>query len=60
VFDRVFTSAGLRVITMPPQAPQANAIAERRVGTVRRECTDRMLILSERHLRVVLGEYVRQ
>jgi len=36
-----------------------NAIAERWVGTARRECTDRLLITNERHLRVVLDEYVR-
>jgi hypothetical protein len=37
----------------------ANAIAERWVGTARRECTDRMLIFGERHLRVVLTDYTR-
>jgi transposase InsO family protein len=41
-----------------PQAPTTNAIAERFVGTVRRECTDRMLVAGERHLRVVLNEYM--
>jgi putative transposase len=37
---------------------RANAIAERWIGTVRRELLDRMLILNRRHLEAVLGEYV--
>jgi putative transposase len=56
-FDTVFTSAGLRVIKTPIQAPRANAYAERFVGTVRRECLDHLLILGQAHLRRVLADF---
>lgn len=56
-FDEVFRSQGIRVIKAPVQAPKARAHAERWVGTVRRECLDRILILGRRHLESVLREY---
>ena len=56
-FDAVFTTADIEVIRTPPQAPRANAHAERWVGTARRECTDQILIANERHLITVLREY---
>jgi transposase InsO family protein len=57
-FDAVFTGADIRVIRTPIRAPRANAIAERFIGTLRRECLDHLLITRPRHLTAVLQEYV--
>ncbi|MFL5927376.1 MAG: integrase core domain-containing protein [Gaiellaceae bacterium] len=56
-FDEVFRSEGIRVIKAPVRAPKARAHAERWVGSVRRECLDRLLIVGRRHLRHVLATY---
>jgi transposase InsO family protein len=58
-FDHVFRSEGIVVIRTPIQAPNANAYAERWVGSVRRECLDRLLIFSRRQLENVLRVYAR-
>jgi putative transposase len=58
-FDHVFESEGIAVIRTPVQAPNANAHAERWVGSVRRECLDRLLIFSRRQLEQVLRVYAR-
>jgi putative transposase len=57
-FDAVFTAIGVRTARAPVQAPRANAIAERWIGSARRECLDRMPIAGARHRRLVLGEYI--
>ena len=56
-FDAVFTGADIRIIRTPVRAPRANAIAERLIGTLRRECLDHFLIIGTRHLTAVLREY---
>ena len=58
-FDAVFAGADIRVIRTPVRAPRANAIAERFIGTLRRECLDHLLITGPRHLDIVLREYVQ-
>ena len=55
--DYVFQSEGITVIRTPVQAPNANAHAERWIGSVRRECLDRLLIFSQRQLEHVLRVY---
>ena len=57
-FDAVFTGADIRIINTPVRAPRANAIAERFIGTLRRECLDHLLIIGTRHLTAVLREYI--
>ena len=57
-FDAVFSSIGIRITRTPIRAPRANAIVERFIGTLRRECLDHLLIAGPRHLAVVLQEFV--
>jgi putative transposase len=58
-FDALLASEKIKVIRTPVQAPNANAHMERWVGTVRRECLDRLLILGRRQLEHVLRVYLR-
>jgi putative transposase len=58
VFDDVWRSTGAEVTFTPVGAPNANAYAERWVGTVRRECLDQLLLVSRPQLVRVLRRYV--
>nr|WP_228553705.1 integrase core domain-containing protein [Catenulispora pinisilvae] len=57
-FDAVFASIGVEILLAAPQAPRMNAYAERLIGSIRRECCDRILIIGQRHLHRVLTEYI--
>ena len=57
--DRTLEAIGLTVVKTPVRAPQANAFCERVIGTIRRECLDFMILMSERHVRATLREWVR-
>jgi putative transposase len=58
-FDALLATENIKVIRTPVQAPNANAHMERWIGSVRRECLDRLLIVSRRQLEHVLRVYVR-
>ena len=58
-FDEVFRSERIRLIRTPVRAPRAKAHAERWVGSLRRECLDRLLIVGRRHLEQVVRTYIR-
>ncbi|MEO8397344.1 MAG: integrase core domain-containing protein [Chloroflexota bacterium] len=49
---------GINVLHTPIHAPKANAVCERFLGSIRRECLDHVLILNERQLHRILKEYV--
>ena len=59
-FDDVWRSTGAEIIRTPVQAPNANSIAERWVGTVRRECLDQLLVVGCQQRIRVLRTYVEQ
>jgi transposase InsO family protein len=58
-FDNSVRALGLKVLRTPFRSPKANSICERVIGTIRRECLDWMIPVSEGHLRTTLREWVR-
>jgi transposase InsO family protein len=57
-FAQRAAALGIEPLLAPVRAPRANAIAERVIGTLRRECLEHLLVLNEHHLRAVLAEFV--
>jgi putative transposase len=56
--DAELESLGMHVLKTPPRTPTANAFCERLIGTVRRECLDYLIPVNERHLKLVVKEFV--
>ena len=56
--DESITRLGVRVLKSPPRSPTANSICERVIGTIRRECLDWLIPLSESHLRFILKSWI--
>jgi transposase InsO family protein len=57
--DEQIRSMGLVVVKIPARAPKANALCERLIGTIRRECLDLVIPLGEKHVRRILSDYIR-
>jgi putative transposase len=57
--DQGIAAMGVHVLRTPPRAPQANAVCERLVGTIRRECVDFFIPLGQGHLKHILNGWVR-
>ncbi len=50
---------GIGAIATPVRSPRANAVAERIIGTLRRECLDHFIVVDELHLSSILPEFRR-
>jgi len=58
VFRQRMKALGITELVTPRRCPWRNGFCERVIGTIRRECTDHVIALGERHLSRVLREYV--
>ena len=58
-FDALARATGIRIVRTAVRAPNMNAVCERFLGSLRRECLDHVLVLDSRHFQRVVAEYVR-
>ena len=56
-FQRRVASLGIEQVLTAPRRPWQNAVAERLIGSIRRECLNQVMVCSEGHLRRVLARY---
>ena len=55
--DESIRHLGLKILKSPPRSPKANSYCERVIGTLRRECLDWIIPLSESNLRAIVREW---
>ncbi len=56
--DESIKALGLNILKSPVRCPKANGICERVIGTIRRECLDWLIPVTEAHLRSILKSWV--
>jgi transposase InsO family protein len=56
-FDALARATGIRVIKTAIRAPNMNAVCERFLGSLRRECLDHVIVVNDRHFDRVVREY---
>jgi transposase InsO family protein len=57
IVTRRLRAMGIRDSPIAPASPWQNGVAERLIGSIRRECVDHMIVLGEAHLRRILKSY---
>ena len=57
-FEEILKSSGIEPVKLPPRSPNLNAYAERFVRSIKEECLNRVVLLSEGHLRFIIHEYI--
>ncbi len=57
-FLEILKGSGVQPIRLPPRSPNLNAYAERFVRSIKEECLNRVVLLGEGHLHLVVHEYV--
>jgi transposase InsO family protein len=56
-FRRRIGGLGMKEVIAARRSPWQNAIAERLIGSIRRECLDHVVVLKQRRLRKLMKEY---
>jgi putative transposase len=59
VFEQRVEGMGIKQKLISPRSPWQSPYVERLIGSIRRECLDRVMVLNERQIRQILGSYLK-